>query len=225
MKIGLLIIATNRYIQFVKPLWDSVKKNFMPGHEISMFVFTNMPETPEGTIRIQHEHTPWPGPTLLRYHCFTKNKQALEGMDFLYYLDADMLVVGEVGDEVMGYSIATLHPGFFDKPKNMFSYEKRPQSSCYVAPHQGENYYAGGFNGGTFSGYMTMAEVCRDMIDADGRKGIIPVWHDESAMNRYFIDHPPSIILTPSYCYQEGRTLPFRQKILALNKNHAQMRS
>ena len=27
--------------------------------------------------------------------------------------------------------------------------------------------------------------------------------HDESHMNRYLIDNPPSISLTPSYCFAE----------------------
>ena len=101
MKIGLMVIATNKYISFVGPLWESAKKHFMAGtpHEVSMFVFTDAQTVPAGTIRIHHEHAPWPAPTLMRYHAFVKAKDVLSKMDYLYYCDADMRFVGHARDE------------------------------------------------------------------------------------------------------------------------------
>ena len=83
LNVGLLIIATNKYIEFVAPLWESTKNFFLAGtpHKIHMFVFTNMPDVPEGTTRIQHDHQSWPYPTLMRYRAFVDNEQALAGMD------------------------------------------------------------------------------------------------------------------------------------------------
>ena len=49
--------------------------------------------------------------------------------------------------------------------------------------------------------------------------------HDESQINRYVYDHPPDLVLTPSYCYPEGWDLPFTPRILALNKDHDIIRS
>jgi histo-blood group ABO system transferase len=48
-------------------------------------------------------------------------------------------------------------------------------------------------------------------------------------MNRYLIDNPPTLTLSPSYCFAEeliGRSdYPFEPKIVALKKNHNELRS
>jgi hypothetical protein len=44
-------------------------------------------------------------------------------------------------------------------------------------------------------------------------------------MNRYFIDNQPTKILDPSYCYPESWNIPFNKKLLALDKNHSDVRS
>jgi histo-blood group ABO system transferase len=228
-QVGLLVIATNRYIEFVGPLWESAKKFFMVGtpHRITMFVFTNMPKVPEGTVRIQQEHSAWPMPTLMRYHTFVKNEEPLKNMDYLFYCDADMRFEASVGEEIFGDLVATRHPGFWDKPYPFFSqsYEKRPQSMAYMPPGYGKAYYAGGFNGGRADRYLAMAKEIKGWIDQDMAKGIIAVWHDESHMNKYLASHPPTIELSPAYCYQEEATLPFPRKLVALKKNHSEWRS
>jgi hypothetical protein len=38
------------------------------------------------------------------------------------------------------------------------------------------------------------------------------------------VDHPPSVVLDPSYLYPESWTLPFPRRILALDKDHAAIR-
>lgn len=227
MKIGLLVIATNKYIQFVGPLWDSAKKFFMPGHSVTMFVFTDSPSVPEGTVRIFQEHMPWPGPTLKRYHVFTNNEAMLKDMDYLYYCDADMRFEGVVKDEILGDLVVTRHPGFWDKPYSFFSqgYEQRPKSRAYMPPGRGKAYYAGGFNGGSRKCFLDMAWEIRKRIDEDANQGIVAIWHDESHLNRYVLDHAPTTVLSPAYCYQEEVQLPFPRKLVALKKNHEEVRS
>ena len=48
-----------------------------------------------------------------------------------------------------------------------------------------------------------MSEVIADRVTKDLEKGVIALWHDESHMNRYMIDNPPTLSLTPSYCFAE----------------------
>ena len=86
-----------------------------------------------------------------------------------------------------------------------------------------------GFNGGSTKRFMEMAEVIADRVNKDLEKDVIALWHDESQMNRYLIDNPPSISLTPSYVYAEefydNPQYPYPPKIIALKKNHNELRS
>jgi len=224
LKIGLLVIATNKYISFSHRLLASSKQHFLTNHEVTMFVFTNRHDVPEGTVRLEQEHLQWPGPTLMRYHIFLKHKELLSKMDYLFYSDADMLFVDTVGDEVLGKTVATIHPGFYNKSRHEYTYETRNESSAFIPPEEGFSYFAGGFNGGTAAGYLELAENCKTMIDDDAKKGLIAVWHDESYMNKYFSRNPPANVLSPSYCYPESANLPFKKRLLALDKNHHEMR-
>lgn len=226
-KVGLLVIATNKYIQFVTPLWESVKQHFLPGHEVTMFVFTNRTDfVPEpGQVAIPQQHIAWPGPTLFRYNIFSGAKDKLQEQDYLFYCDADMRFVDTVGDEVLGDLVGTIHPGFFDKPRQAFTYETRPNSLAYVKPEEGTKYFAGGFNGGKTQNFLAMCEKLAHNIGEDYKRGVIAVWHDESHMNRYFIDNPPTVQLSPAYCYPESWSIPFEKRLLALDKNHKEIRS
>ena len=47
-----------------------------------------------------------------------------------------------------------------------------------------------------------MAETLRHNIDADSAENFIAVWHDESHMNRYFVDHP-TLMLSRLYAYPQ----------------------
>jgi histo-blood group ABO system transferase len=93
---------------------------------------------------------------------------------------------------------------------------------------EGKHYFAGGFNGGKTEKFIEMSEVIAGRVNKDMENGIIAVWHDESHMNRYLIDNPPTTILNPSYCFAEefiGTEYPFDPKIIALKKNHNELRS
>lgn len=227
MKIGLLVIATGKYIKFIAPLSKSVKINFLKNHEITMFIFTDSEDfKPQNNqIVIRQPHLPWPKPTLYRYDTFKKNEALLKEMDYLFYCDADMLVVDTVSDEILSDLVGTCHPGYYNKPRHFYTYETNPQSKAYIAPNEGVMYYAGGFNGGKTEHFFKLINTCAQNIKTDEENGIIAVWHDESHMNRYFVDNPPTLKLNPSYCYPESSNIPFHKRIIALDKNHQEMRA
>jgi histo-blood group ABO system transferase len=234
MKICILNIATNKYIQFVEPLLDSIEENFLNGHEISALVFTNheIEESSENVKIVQIEHEPWPIPTLKRYHYFMKEAEYISQFDYCFYMDVDMRIVGKVGDEILGDLVATQHPGFWYKSVDEFSYERRSESKAYIPYGEGKMYYAGGFNGGKPEHFLKMSETIVNNVEEDFKNNLIAVWHDESHMNRYLVNNPPTVELTPSYCYPESVkfnptswNVPFEPKILALEKNHAEVRS
>jgi histo-blood group ABO system transferase len=232
MKICILTIATNKYIQFVERLLDNIEENFLNGHEIQCLLFTDHEiEESSDNVRIsQIEHEPWPMPTLKRYNYFMKEKEFISQFDYCFYFDVDMGLVDKVGDEVLSDLVATQHPYQTFYPKDQRSYDRNPKSLAYVAEgEEGENYYAGGFNGGSTKEFLKMSEVIAERVNKDLENDIISLWHDESHMNRYLIDNPPTLSLTPSYCFAEEQMgnpdYPFEPKIIALKKNHNELRS
>ena len=230
-KVGLLVIATGKYDQFIPVLYKSMKKHFLNNHDVSMFVFTDqeMPNK-EDIVALPHQHEPWPNPTLKRYHVFDKYKEELSKMDYLYYCDADMRFESEVGDEILPTQdfvlVATEHPGFFGGRRG--TYETRIESTAYVSENEGECYFAGGFNGGTADAFLKMSATIKERIDKDLEKGIIAIWHDESQINRYLIDNKQKT-LNPSYCFPEywlnDSSNRFEPKLIAIVKNHNEIRN
>ena len=224
MKIGMLVISTGKYDVFVEPLLQSAREYFLKNHEVTFFLFTDSEKWKETSdvITTYVKHEPFPAPTLKRYQIFDNNKQLLKDQDYLFYCDADMLFVSEVGDEILSDRVATVHPGFLGRRGTP---ETRKESLAYVGPDEKLMYFAGGFNGGTSSEFLKMSKKLSDNIKTDLSKGIIAIWHDESHMNRYFVDNPPTKVLNPSYCYPENWNLPFDKKLLALDKNHKEIRA
>lgn len=223
--IGLLVMATGRYTSFVGPLVQSAELHFCQGHNVTYFVFTdgtldssldNLP-----IVRVYQKRLGWPFDTMMRFQVYADNSDLLASQDYLFCCDADMLFVDEVGDEILSERVATQHPGFVGKRG---SYETNSRSKACIRDWEGEYYFAGGFYGGTSEEVLRIARTNALNIKNDLDKGIIAVWHDESHWNRYCIDTPPTLILTPSYCYPESWNLPYPRKLLAIDKNHEEFR-
>ncbi len=232
MKICILTIATNQYLQFVEKLYDDIAAKFLPQHEVNCLLFTDHEiEETSDNVRVHYiDHEPWPMPTLKRYNYFVKEEDFILDHDYCFYLDADMRIDAPVGEEILDDLVATRH-GYqsFHDPKDQ-SFDRNPESLAYVAPDEKTvTYYAGGFNGGKTENFIEMSRVIADRVNKDLENGVVALWHDESHMNRYLIDNPPTLSLTPDYCYAEefiGTDYPFKNpKIIALKKNHAELRS
>jgi len=231
MNICILTIATNKYIQFVERLYNNLEENFLNGHNLECLLFTEHDVETSDNVRVsQIEHESWPMPTLKRYNYFVKEKEFISEFDYCFYFDVDMGIVDKVGDEVLSDLVATMHPYQSFYPKGERSYDRNPKSLAYVAPgDEGPNYYAGGFNGGSTKRFLEMSEVIADRVKKDLENDVIALWHDESQMNRYLIDNPPTLSLNPSYCFAEEQmknpSYPYDPKIIALKKNHDELRS
>lgn len=70
----------------------------------------------------------------------------------------------------------------------------------YINEWEGSGYFAGGFFGGLNENFVQLCKETAEAIETDlGREHpYIALWHDESHINRYFINHPPTIRLPPN---------------------------
>ena len=232
MKICILTIATNKYIQFVERLYNDIEKNFLVGHEINCLLLTDHEVETSDNVRVHYiGHEPWPMPTLKRYNYFLKEKDFILEHDYCFYLDADMRIDAPVGDEILSDLVGTMHPYQSLMDPAQQSFDRNSKSLAYVPfEQQTKTYYAGGFNGGKTERFVEMSETIASRVNQDLERDVVALWHDESHMNRYFIDNPPTLSLDPNYCFAEefigSENYPYKDpKIIALKKNHNELRS
>ena len=73
------------------------------------------------------------------------------------------------------------------------------------------------FWGGKTKEVLKLSKELEKRTNIDLKKGIIPVWHDESYLNKYFIEHKKDVYTyNPSYAYPQKRPIlkPFKKKIV-----------
>ena len=189
------------YERYVRDLFKSAKEHF------------------QGDTLYLRGREGWPAATLYRYHVLLEHAHNLH-YDHLFLCDADMRFEQKVAEEVLGEIVATQHPGYVKK-KNL-PYENRPESAAFVM--SGDTYYAGGFVGGEREAFLDLARKITFAIDEDDRNGILARWHDESHLNRVLVDSPPTITLSPSYCYPDDASgypwlRSYERKLVAVDKN------
>ena len=227
-KVTLNLIATNGYIVYLNDIIESAKKHFMRDTDLSFIIYTNSINILESdrikVINIENE--PWPAPTLKRFHYFCKAWDIIEKSDFSFYIDVDSSFRKDFGiadlnamvplEEVR--MIGTLHPGYYGTKGTP---ERRINSTAYVSHDSSNRYFCGGFFGGKSLDFLNSSRMLRDNIDIDLSNGIVAVWHDESHLNNYFFEYPPSVVLGEGFsCPEEllGQRVFSDPTILFLDK-------
>ena len=230
-KIAVVAITLNpHYWEFIHPMIASARKFFLKGHEVDFLLWTDMPTDYKVDAKIiPTEPFEWPLPTLYRYHLFLREEELLKEYDYIYYVDADMLFVSRVGDEVLGDLVAAPHPGYHVRREYVPPYEPNIKSESYI-PRPGRVideagkkrfmpfYAAGGFQGGRSDKFIPAMKVMKDMIDKDfTENNYIPIWNDETAWNKYLFMNPPTVYLDPSYVYPDSLISAYYTKLWGRN--------
>lgn len=231
MRVGICLIATGKYDMFLNQLITSLDKHFFKGQIIDVYLFSDKHHNDKYSDRVKIiqtkiDHKPFPYATLYRYKYFDTHKDVFVS-DYLFYLDVDMRLVADVGEEILGDIVCVQHPGFYAGGWGSTNCDRR--SLAYLPQDKWVGYKAGGFQGGSRRKYLTICEVLAWRISEDEKKGVMAEWHDETHWNWCLktqeLFNPEIKILSPAYCYPETASLPFDKKILALNKDHAFVRS
>ena len=225
-KIALCCICINPpYWQYAKDMLEGSKKFFLPGHNVDLLLWSDMPDTDYGATVIPTEPAEWPLPTLMRYSLLLQEEERLKGYDYVFYCDIDMKFVGIVGDEILGQGLtAAQHPMYALRKEYWPPYEPNPESSAYIKrpgkvindngqPRFMPLYFAGGLQGGTSKAFIEAMKEMKKMIDKDFSKNYVAIWNDESIWNRYLFDHEPAVVLTPSYIYPDSLIKEYYEKL------------
>lgn len=70
-RVGVLVVATGRYVRFVPQLLEDLAQHFLAGYNVTAVIFTDDPRppgcTPQRCRIIKHTRYGWPYDTLLRW--------------------------------------------------------------------------------------------------------------------------------------------------------------
>ncbi len=234
MKISILYICTGKYSIFWDEFYLSAQKNFLEGHTKYFFVFTDdqklLQRKDFDVTYIKQTKLGWPFDTLYRFKLFLTVDKDLRQYDYIYFINANALIVEKVGDEIFPEPFSLIgcqHPYFYNKNPQEYIYDRNPDSLAYVVSGYGKDYVMGAFIGGESKAFLTMCQQLNNNIDSDYNKNIIALWHDESHYNKYLLSTPYKL-LNPSYVYPEEMSIPFLPRILLRDKNkyggHKQLR-
>jgi hypothetical protein len=188
-KIGILYIGIGRYADFWHEFHETCEKNFLTDAVKHYFVFTDKDDTISGErVYVFHQDDMgWPCNTLLRFKMFSRIENKLQDYDYLFFFNSNAIIVKPVLPE----DILPVDEDFSavcveDNPEKM-SFEPRPVSAAFVSRDEAKYYFAGGLNGGKRKAYLDLIASCNHIVDTDIQNGIMPLWHDESVLNRYLL--------------------------------------
>lgn len=221
-KIGILYICTGKYDIFWKDFYLSCEKYFIKNYEKEYFVFTDAKkiygEVEDKNIhKIYQEQLPWPLGTLLRFHIFNKHKNLYDNVDYLIFMNANLLFIDKIDDSILPIKeklFFVQHPGYSNKKNLKFPYDRNKKSTAFIPYFKGKYYIAGGLNGGKTIDFLNMSKQLEENINKDFKNNIIALWHDESQVNKYIIDKDNIKILSPQYlCPDSIDGYPWLKKI------------
>lgn len=201
-------------------------------------LFTDQHLYIDSRISINHYIIPeykFPEATLYRYKIFGKQSIALrEKFSHLLYMDVDMGIEKKIGEEfIVDGLVAVRHPGTYATDR-WGSPNNPKESTSWFPEEKRKHYYCGGVQGGATVKYLVACDILSENIAEDEKNKVMAEWHDETHWNKYVHYERPGTVteLSPSYCMPEPILFrknwglsEFEPKIIALEKNHKEIRS
>lgn len=234
MKVAIAFIGTSKYLNFLPQYYEKIHENFLPDTEKTFLVFTDGEgDFPEDAKIYQQEHLEWPYITLTRFEILNKAREEIANHDWLVFLDADTVVMDKVLEEEFFSDkpfFGVHHPCHYLKmpPHNQLpgSFETNTESLAYVDTEKEnpEIYYQGCFWGGKVPEVLEMIDELQSRVSKDLENDVIAVWHDESHLNKYFIEQADKVrAFGPEYAYPEvfSNYCDFSAKIVHLAKDNS----
>lgn len=232
--ISIAFIGTSRYKDFFPRFYNGVMENFCSNEEKLILVSTDDPDNSifkmPNVITRKISHSQWPYITLHRFKYLLNFKNEINKSSHFFFIDADLIPVSKIelsditkdGKNLVGVQ----HPGFIEKI-GTFETNTDSLASIFHGRYNLSLYRQGCFWGGESNPVIEMIVELDRRIDIDLSNGVIARWHDESHMNKYFVERNDSVItLHPGYAqpelgYDNVRAV-FPTKMIHLAKNDAQ---
>lgn len=205
VSIGILLISTWKYNKFIDPTISSIREKFFPNSDVKIYLHTDSGQNHDADIVIKIQHKPWPLITLERFQLFLQNKKTYD-VDYLLYLDIDSKIINTVDESILHNFFVVEHSGW---KGSRGTPDNNPYSTAYIAPNENIIYVCGGLYGGKKDNFIQAIGEMKKSLDKNNANGITALWHDESHLNRYVLDHKDSTtIIDHSYMYAPHSKFP-----------------
>jgi len=197
MKIGIVLISTNSYLLLGLRFIKAFMKYYNGPSTIHFYVFSDedpgkyMPNIKNYTY-IHADHSDWAAGTNSKFTSIVSLKDS--DCDHLYYFDSDTNIDKPFGDWFVGDLVAGEHYNNIDPKK---PYDRNPNSKAYVPENTTlpQMYFYGAFYGGTRENMIRVSQIFLDNQREDKKIPYEPAWNDESYINQYFHNNPPSKVV------------------------------
>lgn len=221
-RILILYICTGQYWRLFEGAFKSISDKLFPELEKAFYVWTDHEKEIEDVVRmsglpnevriLHKDFKPWPDVCMTRMQTFLPVQDDIAVYDYAMFVNANVLVTDTVPFSVTGGRLwAVRHAHFAHAVKIgdarivWSTTEHNPKSEAYIpfskCPY---DYVFSGFVGGETRRYLDMVNVLAYRADKDMEAGIIPLWHDESLLNRYVLDTLDEFtLLDPRYLWPE----------------------
>ncbi|XP_031704617.1 N-acetyllactosaminide alpha-1,3-galactosyltransferase-like [Anarrhichthys ocellatus] len=212
--VALTVFAVGRYLDaYLGTFITSAEKHFMLGLQVTYYVFTDQADKvpiielgPRRSLKViqVEKHSRWQDISMMRMKTISEaiESEIRPHCNYVFCFDVDQEFKGRFGSEALGDSVALLHAGYFNVPKDRFTYDRNPKSKAYM--ETGDYYYHAAIFGGLCENVKDLADYCFLSIMEDKLNNVEALWHDESHLNKYFWLHKPSRLVSPEYCWNPG---------------------
>lgn len=201
-KIAFVITATGPYFILGIRLINKINKHYSGNSIIDIHFFSD--EDPKKYVT--HKNVHYVNMAHDKFEKITMKKTVnpininYKEYDYIFLSDADTNITKNFSDsDFIGNLVAVRH--FNDKTfmAQVKNYERNPLSSAYI-PYEtklDQIYYCACFLGGLSENVVAFINEIIKMEDHDLRIGIVPVWHDESYVNKFLHHTPPAFLMDP----------------------------
>jgi len=222
-KIAIIFLGTGAYIKFFPKYYMTIKKKFLTKTIKQFFVLTDQIHKPylkkKDITIVSVKHEAWPFSTLFKFRYINKISKKLKSYSHIIFIDADMYINCFISEKEFFFHTKPLfcvrHPNFLGRKGN---FEYNSDSLASVSPNDDLSIYIQGcFWGGKTSSVLKLIKTLNKRTDNDLKKKVIAIYHDESHLNKYFIENKKLFhIYNPSYAYPNARHIPkpFKKKII-----------
>ena len=236
MKVAISFLGTGKYLDFLPKYYENIEKYFLPNSEKTILAFTDgeLDGTPENLKVFSQKHLDWPYITLKRFEIINKAREIINDHDWFVFIDGDALVVDRIEEEEFFTDkplFGVHHPCHYLKmpPHNKYPGAYEITENCNAAvdleKYQPKVYYQGCFWGGKVPEVCAMIDELEYRVSDDLKRKVVALWHDESHLNKYFIENPDLVhTYGPEYAFPEvfKDQCTFEPKIVHLAKDNSE---